>query len=139
MNEKTILIIDDNKDIVENTRIVLETHGYKVYDAPNGEIGLKKVKELKPDLVILDVMMNDLTEGFDVARTLRAKTPPPEYIFAQKIPIIMMTSIHDKFDFHFNKDVGTEWLPVDIFLEKPVKPDILVQKIKECLSFMKPQ
>ncbi|MBN2413950.1 response regulator [candidate division KSB1 bacterium] len=129
-----ILIIDDNADLRENYRTILESHGFKVIEAENGVEGLQKVKQDTPDLIILDVMMNDLTEGFHVAQTLRSKSTDSEYNEYKNIPIMILSSIHKKYDFHFDRDVGTEWLPVDIFLNKPLEPDVLIKKINEILN-----
>lgn len=129
-----ILIIDDNADLRENTRTILESHGFEVYEAVNGVEGLQKVKEAHPDLIILDVMMNDLTEGFHIAQQLRSKSKDSEYSDYQNIPIMILSSIHKKYDFHFDRDIGTEWLPVDMFLNKPVAPDMLVKKVNEMLK-----
>jgi len=129
-----ILVIEDNADLRENYRTILETHGFEVIDAENGTEGLLKVKQDKPDLIILDVMMNDLTEGFHVAQELRSKSTDSEYKEYKNVPIMILSSIHKKYDFHFDRDVGTEWLPVDVFLDKPLEPDVLIKKINEMLN-----
>jgi CheY-like chemotaxis protein len=131
---KKVLVIDDNPDIIENTRIVLETKNYQVHGASNGKQGLNMIKKIKPNLIILDVMMNNLTEGFEVAQELRAPTPNPEYAEYRSIPILMVTSIHDKYNFHFDRNMGTEWLPIDGFLEKPVAPADLLKKVEEMIG-----
>jgi len=74
-NEK-ILVIDDDPDLVEVMRLTLETQGYQVFSAAGGEQGLKAVKEIQPDLIILDVMMDYTTEGFQVS--LKLRSPDPE-------------------------------------------------------------
>ena len=130
---KKVLVIDDNPDIIENTRIVLESKNYKVSSAPDGVRGLALVKKFKPDLIILDVMMRNLTEGFDVARELRSPSSPG-YKAYSRIPILMMTAIHEKYKFGFDKDIGSEWLPVDAFIEKPVAPKVLLKKVREMIG-----
>jgi CheY-like chemotaxis protein len=131
---KKVLVIDDNADIIENTRIVLESEKYEVYSAMNGKQGLSMIKKTKPDLIILDVMMQNLTEGFDLAQELRSTTPKPELEPYRNIPILMITSIQEKYNFHFDRDVGSEWLPVDAFMEKPVAPMDLLKKVKEMIG-----
>ena len=124
-----ILIIDDDPDIVEAMRVVLESKAYKVTDAKSGEEGLKKAKADKPDLIILDVMMETGDKGFDVARDLK-KDPN-----CKKIPILMLTAIKDKMGLDFKEEAGDEtWLPVDDYVEKPLKPDELLAKVEKLLK-----
>jgi len=124
-----ILIIDDDPDITEAIRVVLESKNYKVDNAESGEEGLKKVKINKPDLIILDVMMETGDKGFDVAREL--KNNPP----TKGIPILMLTAIKEKTGLDFKKEAGDEtWLPVDDYVEKPLKPDQLIAKVEKLLK-----
>ncbi len=129
MSEHKILIIDDDPDIVEATRVVLETKGYEVEHARDGSIGLEMIKEDKPDLIILDVMMNTLREGFLLSRELKQNE---EY---KGIPILMITSVKEKTGIDFSSAAGDEaWLPVEDFLEKPVKPEVLLEKVGKFLE-----
>ncbi|RPI03004.1 MAG: response regulator [Calditrichaeota bacterium] len=132
-NQKKVLVIDDNPDIIENTRIVLESEDYDVYSAPDGTQGLALIKKVKPDLIILDVMMKSLSEGFEVARELRSVNSQ-EFKEVRHIPILMMTAVHQKFNFGFDRDLGTEWLPADAFIEKPVAPVDLLNKVREMIG-----
>ena len=79
MEEAKVLIVDDDPDIVEALKMTLEANRYKVYTAANGTEGLKQVKAVKPDLIILDVMMDTITEGFQVSYQLRNPDPKSEY------------------------------------------------------------
>jgi CheY-like chemotaxis protein len=130
-NEK-ILIIDDDDDLVLAMRLPLEAAGYKVARAANGEEGLKKVKEVKPDLIILDVMMDSTTAGFQVSLTLRSPDPKSEYAEYSKIPILMLTAIHQTTPMRFGPD--QEYLPVDAFLEKPIEPSKLLEQVRRYLK-----
>ncbi|HAZ10694.1 MAG: hypothetical protein A2047_02195 [Omnitrophica bacterium GWA2_41_15] len=124
-----ILIIDDDPDITEAIKVVLESKNYKVDNAGSGEEGLKKVKINKPDLIILDVMMETGDKGFDVAREL--KNSPS----TQDIPILMLTAIKEKTGLDFKKEAGDEtWLPVDDYVEKPLKPEELISKVEKLLK-----
>jgi CheY-like chemotaxis protein len=127
-NEK-ILIIDDDDDLVLAMRLPLEAAGYKVSRAANGEEGLKKVKELNPDLIILDVMMDSTTAGFQVSLTLRSPDPASQYKAYNKIPILMLTAIHTTTAMRFGPD--KEYLPVDAFLEKPIEPAKLLEQVRK--------
>jgi DNA-binding response OmpR family regulator len=130
-NEK-ILIIDDDDDLVHALRLPLEAAGYAVTRAANGNEGLQKIKEVKPDLIILDVMMDTTTEGFHISLTLRSPDHRSEYKEYSRIPILMLTSIHSTTTLRFGPD--KEYLPVDAFIEKPIEPAELLKKVREHLA-----
>ena len=130
-NEK-ILVIDDDPDLVELIRLTLETKDYRVFSTASSTEGLKKVKEMNPDLIILDVMMGHVTEGFQVALELRDTDPQSEYAAYSKIPILILTAIHDKTPLRFTPD--EKHLPVDDFVEKPLKASDLLQKVDKLLE-----
>jgi CheY-like chemotaxis protein len=130
-NEK-ILIIDDDDDLVHALRLPLEAAGYRVSRAASGNEGLQKIKEGKPDLIILDVMMDTTTEGFHISLALRSPDPKSEYKDYSKIPILMLTSIHSTTNLRFGPD--KDYLPVDAFIEKPIEPAELLQKVREHLA-----
>jgi CheY-like chemotaxis protein len=126
---KTILIIDDDPDLVEAIRLPLEAHGYSVAAASSGEEGLEKVLECKPDLIMLDIMMFTPTEGFHVAYKLRSDDPASPYAKYRNVPIIILTAIHQMTElrFHFEGDEG--FLPAEEFIEKPIDPAVLLEKV----------
>jgi CheY-like chemotaxis protein len=128
---KKILIIDDDPDIVEALRLTLRG-SYDVHAASNGQEGLRKVKEVKPDLIILDVMMETATEGFQISLALRSSDPSSEFAAFSQVPILMLTAIHQTTPLRFAPD--GEYLPVNDFVEKPVKPGILMAKVKKLLG-----
>jgi DNA-binding response OmpR family regulator len=130
-NEK-ILIIDDDDDLVYAMRLPLEAAGFKVLRAANGDEGLKKVKEVNPNLIILDVMMDSTTAGFQLSLTLRNPDPKSEYAAFSKIPILMLTAIHSTTPLRFGPD--KDFLPVDAFIEKPIQPDTLVAQVRKLLK-----
>jgi len=130
-NEK-ILIIDDDDDLVHALRLPLEAAGYKVSRAASGNEGLQKVKEVDPDLILLDVMMDTTTEGFHVSLALRNPDPQSEYKDYSRIPILMLTSIHATTTLRFGPD--KDYLPVDAFIEKPIEPAELLKKVREHLG-----
>ena len=127
-----ILMIDDDPDIVAAIRIPLEATGYEYYAAKDGAEGLEKVKEVNPDLIILDVMMETATEGFQLSLKLRDKSPNSEYAAYRDIPILMLTAIHTTTPLRFAPD--EDYLPVDAFLDKSADPDQLLAKVKELLE-----
>jgi len=123
-----ILVIDDDKDLQETTRLVLEKNGFEVLSAYDPEEGLQKVQSENPDLVILDVLMPSDFEGFEVARKIR------EELKLLKLPIILLTAVHIEKKVPYRFAAHEQWLPVDFFFDKPVRPDVLVAKIKEFLN-----
>ncbi len=134
MANKKILIIDDDPDIVEAMRMPLEANTYNVITANNGEEGLRRAKDEIPDLVILDVMMETDTEGFHVAYELRSEEPDSEYKDCRNIPILMITAISQKKGMNFSPEKDDTFLPVNGFIEKPVQPKDLLEKVAELLS-----
>jgi two-component system response regulator ResD len=130
-NEK-ILVIDDDPDLVEVIRLTLVASGFQVFSAAGGTEGLQKVKEIDPDLIILDVMMDYTTEGFQVSLELRSPDPASEYAGYRHIPILMLTAIHSTTPLRFTPE--KDYLPVDGFVEKPLEPSELVKKVEEMLS-----
>ena len=126
-----ILIIDDDIDIVESMRLILEANSHEVESAQNGEEGLQKVKGFEPDLIILDVMMETTTSGFHVAYQLRSTDPSSEYANYSKIPILMITAVSGKTRMPFDPEKDKEFLPVDGYIAKPILPKALIAKIDE--------
>jgi len=134
MEGAKILVIDDDPDIVEVLKITLEANSYQVITANNGNEGLAKVKEMKPDLIILDVMMDTITAGFQVSYQLRNPDPRSEYAEYAKIPILMLTGIGEKMKMKFSPQTDAEYLPVDAFIEKPVQTPMLLEKVRKLLQ-----
>jgi CheY-like chemotaxis protein len=134
MDDAKILIVDDDPDIAEALKMTLEANHYKVYTAGNGTEGLKQVKAVTPDLIILDVMMDTITEGFQVSYQLRNPDPQSEYAPYSKIPILMLTAIVEKKRMKFSTQADGDFLPVDDFVEKPIRPQVLLEKVKKLLN-----
>ncbi|MCK4806400.1 MAG: response regulator [Candidatus Aegiribacteria sp.] len=122
-----VLLIDDDPDFIEANSIVLEASGFEVLTASSGAEGLDMVRENNPDVVVLDVMMEQTDEGFAVARRIRSK-------LKSDVPIIMLTSVGQVTGYDFNPEENPDFFPVDVFLEKPVPPSILVNKVHEVLK-----
>jgi len=127
-----ILIVDDDPDIVLATRLSLERAGHQVIAASNGSEGLEKLKAERPDLIILDVMMDTATEGFQLALKLRSRDPASELADYRDIPILMLTAIHSTTPLRFGPE--EDYLPVDDFVDKPIDPDLLVRKVEALLK-----
>jgi CheY-like chemotaxis protein len=120
MNEaKRVLIIDDDPDFVRAVRYLLESAGYAVATAANGREGLAQAKTLRPDLILLDVIMQERTEGFFTLEQIRAVP------VLQQTPVIVISSIYtDHPVFRVRPESG--WLPANLFLPKPVDPERLL-------------
>lgn len=127
-----ILVVEDDPDMVEALRLPLEAEGYEVIHAATGKEGLHKVKEIKPELIILDVMMETATAGFQVSLQLRSPDSESEYAAYRSIPILMLTAIHDTTSLRFGPDEA--YLPVDDFVEKPLEPAVLLEKVKRLIE-----
>jgi two-component system phosphate regulon response regulator PhoB/two-component system alkaline phosphatase synthesis response regulator PhoP/two-component system response regulator VicR len=126
-----ILIIDDDRDLVNSIRVILESKDHKVRAAYNGKEGYAKIEEKAPRLILLDVMMATDTEGFDLAYKLRRN---PAY---REIPILMVSGFTQKMaemgSEGFQHILGEEW-PVSQFLEKPIDPEKLLAAVETLLK-----
>jgi CheY-like chemotaxis protein len=127
-----ILIIDDDPDMVLATRICLEGAGHTVLEAANGAAGLEAIRADTPELIVLDVMMDTTTEGFQLALKLRSPDPESEFAAYKSIPILMLTSIHATAPKRVAPD--KDYLPVDAFIDKPIDPEQLLEQVDLLLA-----
>jgi len=125
MTRPTVLVVDDDAVFVQSVTAVLRTR-YNVRTAANGTEALASIEEDPPDLVILDVMMDHISEGFDVARTLRNDDA------TALIPIIILTGVDRVYSLRM--EVDESWVPADHYLEKPISPEDLMCKISELVG-----
>ncbi len=128
MAKAKILITDDDDDIRDSLGAILETSGYDIVMACNKIEGMEKARSERPDLIVLDVMMSTWQDGFEMARELKQDG---EF---KDMPILMLTGVRDKTGIDFKASAGDPtWCPVDGFIEKPVKPDVLLVEIEKLL------
>jgi len=121
-----ILVVDDDPDFVEYTRIVLESRGYEVESAATTELALCLMREDKPDVALLDVMMSYVLDGLNLTRQIR---DDPQL---RDIPLIMISAIVSREEARvFPTD---EYLAVDAFLTKPVDPEDLLEQVARLLG-----
>lgn len=128
---RKVLIVEDDRDLVNVVKTVFESKNYQVRYAYNGEAGFAEIQKEKPDAIVLDVMMATLTDGFDLAFHLKSKA---EY---RDIPIVMVTGFPhematigpEKFQHIFSED----W-PAAKILEKPVDPEKILQAVESLLK-----
>ena len=129
MGNAKIVVVDDDQDIRDTLQIILEGKQYDVFTAADKTEGMETIRDQKPDLAILDVMMVSWQDGFELSRELKKD---PEF---KDMPILMLTGVRDQTGTDFKSTAGDpSWLPVDGFLEKPVRPDILLDEVERLLS-----
>jgi CheY-like chemotaxis protein len=121
-----ILVVDDDPDFVEITRLILRSRDYTVETASNGEMALRMMRESPPDLVLLDVIMASVLDGYHLAQTMNQDRA------LHQIPVIMVSSITS--GPMADRLPTDEYLPIDAWITKPVQPDDLLNKIARLLS-----
>lgn len=119
-----ILIVDDDYDFVSGVKTVLESADYDVSAAYSREEGMKLFEQEEPDLIILDVMMDEPDDGFTMAQDLKRKQA--------KASVLMLSSVGQVTGLEFDKD--DEMVPVDAFEEKPIMPNKLLKIVKDLLN-----
>lgn len=128
MEGAKILIADDDVDIRESLQVILESRHYNAISASNRQEAMEKVRAERPDLLILDVMMDSWQDGFEMARELKNDAE------LKGMPILMLTGVKEQTGMDFKPTAGNEtWLPVEGFLEKPVEPNALIAEIEKLL------
>ena len=123
-----VLIVDDDVELAEGTKMVLEGGGYEaamVHDTDQAE---ESIKGRRPDLLILDVMMRSAGEGFWFSQKLRSD---PDL---SSIPLLMVTGASKELGMTFDPEADGDYLPVDDFLEKPVDPAVLLERVANLVS-----
>ncbi len=114
----TIALIDDDPDIIEANQMLLEANGYYVVSARTVDDAINLIHEHRPDLVLLDVMMQEADDGFYLANRFRRN--------GHTFPIIMLTSLSRAIGMHLGE---SSTVPIQDFLEKPVPPTVLLESI----------
>lgn len=122
MAGKTILVVEDEENLVELLKFRLESNGYKVETALDGKEGLSKIKKIKPDIIILDLMMPKI-HGIDVCRISKNNAA------TKKIPIIILTARTQQSDL-----VGARECGADAFIAKPFEPSVLLEEIERLIK-----
>jgi CheY-like chemotaxis protein len=129
-NQAKILVVDDDPDIIKATTRVLETRGYQVIAALNGEECLEKIREEEPDLIILDLLMPRL-DGFGVCRELRGNAKYAKY---SDTSILILTAVREEASRRrYELETGVD-LDVDDYVEKPIRPLDLLHRVERLLE-----
>ncbi|MEW5894909.1 MAG: response regulator [Candidatus Omnitrophota bacterium] len=119
-----ILMVDDDVDFLEAGARILESRGHTVLSASNCQDGERKIKAESPDLVFLDIMMQQPDDGIVLAQKL--------YKEGLKVPIVMLSGVGTVTGYVYDKD--DETLPCKEFLQKPIDPETLIQTVEKILS-----
>ena len=124
-----ILVVDDDPDILDAVTMILESQGYEVVTARDGIEGLATLKAEHPDLMILDLMMPKM-DGFAVGKELQ----DPRWSKYKDIPILILTSVREEASRRrYELETGLE-LNVDDYLEKPMSPDVLLERVSTLIK-----
>jgi CheY-like chemotaxis protein len=129
MERKSVLVADDDGVFVAAVSAVLKSR-YTVRTTSNGSEALAQVRQERPDLIVLDVIMDYMSEGFDVARKLRTD---PE---TRSIPLIMLTGVDRMYNYRLEQDES--WVPCDRYLEKPIEPETLLAEVEALIESSPP-
>lgn len=121
-----ILVVDDDPDFVLICRTVLKEAGYDVVEAANGRIALEVMREDRPDLVLLDVMMSTTLEGVDVSKEMKSD------LDLKDVPIVMVSSIATtEYAMDFPSD---EHIPIEAWISKPIQPTVLLRTVERFIA-----
>ncbi|MSQ77704.1 MAG: response regulator transcription factor [Nitrospiraceae bacterium] len=120
-SSKKILVVEDERDILQLVKLYLEKEGYRVDTATTGTDGLKAIKSGHPDLLVLDLMLPEM-DGLEVCKRLRADLP------TATLPIIMLTAKAEESDTVIGLELGA-----DDYVTKPFSPKALVARVKALL------
>ena len=128
MSQK-ILVVDDDPDIQDALTMILEARGYEVVTASDGVEGLANLKAESPDLMILDLLMPKM-DGFSVLKELQ----DPRWSKYRSIPILVLTSVREEASRRrYELETGLE-MGVDDYVEKPMPPEVLLERVEKLLK-----
>ena len=112
-----ILCVDDDQDFLDSMRTIIEGAGYAMETASDAEQGVKKYKEVKPDIMLVDLMMEEIDSGVNFVRDIRA--------LGAKLPIFMLSSVGD----NLNRSADYSQLGLSGVLQKPINPKLLISTL----------
>ena len=131
MKTKKLLIIDDDKDFRTQIRIFLESHNYSIVEAASGKDGLEKLAKENPDLIVLDIMMETDSEGYELNELIKYDNHYKEY---KNIPILMVSSIKKDPHEKFPRSEYADLITPDKYMTKPIDYNKFLQLVKELLN-----
>jgi CheY-like chemotaxis protein len=115
--KKRVLIIDDDDDFRSSVTSLLESEGYEVSGADSGHEGLRRLRTVHPDLVVLDIMMENVTEGYAVNQAIKFQ---PSFAELASVPVLMVSSITETPDELFGRAGEVDMIRPDRYLTKPL-------------------
>jgi len=127
MNKK-ILVVDDDIDVQQQMKIILDENGFEYIVAGDIKKAWELVENESPGLILLDVMMEKDSDGFNFAQRIKSSEK------FKKIPIIMVTSVNQRTPFKFGTENDGDFLPVEKFIEKPLQPDKIIDAIYQFIK-----
>jgi len=128
MPDRDILVVDDDEDLRETLRVVLESEGYNVRCAGGGAEGWEKAQESPPDLALVDIMMETFGEGVRLTQRFRKNDQ------LKDVPVIVVSAVNQEIPYHLQEETDEGYLPAQKFMDKPVDPDELLEAIRELLE-----
>jgi two-component system response regulator MprA len=126
MAEATVLLIDDDEDFTAAIRTLLEAEGYAVVTADSGREGLRRLRESNPDVVLLDIMMENTTEGYAVSGAIKRAERP--------LPIVMLSSVQNAPAELFARSEELELIRPDAYFTKPVDVPRFLETLRALLA-----
>jgi CheY-like chemotaxis protein len=130
-DNKKILIIDDDQDYCRSVQALLQGEGYEVQCAHSGSQGLEMAISIKPDLIILDVMMENTWAGYEISQTLKFRSG---YESVRRVPIVMVSAIEEHPSERFARSGDPSMVDPDIYLTKPIEVKGFIQTIRSLLK-----
>lgn len=129
-----IMLVEDDPDFVALVGVLLQSAGYRFFPVPNGREALASIAAIRPDLIILDIMLESDIAGFEVAYQLRNPVPDAPYAPFAGVPIVVLTSMGQARQMDFSPRARLSFLPVNAYLEKPVDPEVLLARVAALLA-----
>lgn len=126
--KKKVLIIDDDNDFCEATKLILENGGFEVFLAEDGKSGIEAASKLQPDLAIVDMMMETWSEGFNVISKLRAAAD------TNKIKLILLSAVDIQGPYSGATEPSDDIAKVDLVLNKPIKANDLIKYVRNLIG-----
>jgi DNA-binding response OmpR family regulator len=123
-----ILLVDDDVDFIDLNKAVLENNGFDVVTAFSGREATDKVNFERPDLIVLDLMLEKHDTGFAFAKALKANP------LHQKIPILMLTAVAGETGYDFSQELDGYWMKTDDYASKPLLPEELIKRVTMLLA-----
>ncbi len=123
VQNKKILIVDDDPDFIAGLRMILDNAGYSVKLADNVKDGMQCLAEDLPDLIILDVMMENFDDGFNMCADIKHNER------FKHIPVIILTAVTEVTGLKFDPETDGEYLEADEYMEKPIIPEVFLDKV----------